>query len=198
MRRVIRKTFAFATAVLVVGGLTAACEKPEEEPAEPTGPRYRAECTVTLVENAEPPEFSVEGQGPTMDEAEAAAWALLCPQAGLPPNCGESLPEGIVRSNWACVGITNFEGTGIALAEGSGYNCTIALRDERAVRTIEATAELVGTDEETEDSSETVCAQAILDACEQLGAEGDCTAGEDAEFRVTGRSSSRTLITRAQ
>jgi hypothetical protein len=198
MRRGLRKVFAIASAAFAVGWLTIACDKPQEEPTEPSAPQYHAECTVTLVENAEPPAFSAEAFGPTMDEAEAAAWAALCPQAGLGPNCSESLPEGIFRSDWVCVGITNFEGTGIALAQEPGYNCTIGLTDERAVRTAEATAELAGTDEETDDSSTTVCPQAILDACAQLGSEGDCTAGEEAEFRVTGTSSSRTLVTRTR
>lgn len=158
--------------------ITTARERPviEEPPTEAAGgsppsvPLYEASCTVQLWQTGSTTEF-VHGRGesaPTPEAAVASAWEALCPQIGLQSGCGQD-PPGDVRVSQSCSEIT--------ANDQVVHSCvlTASVRHER--QRVSRTVTRTGTDAET--VVEPLCAEALRQACAEVGAEPGCTEGEE-------------------
>jgi hypothetical protein len=178
------------TAFMAALALSLTCLACDERGREaPTGPTYEARCRVTVADVAEPEVSRVEGTGDSREDAEAAAWTAFCARHGLAPDCQNALPDGLRAPALTCA---SFAGTGFGLA-GPAHSCTLTVEERRAGRRAEAVVQRSGQGDALENYATELCQQALAQACVELGAPPDCTAGDNPAFQVLERSAGRQM-----
>lgn len=191
VRRRIRRTSFAASIVCLAVTSHFACDggSDGETPRQIGELQYEMTCDVELLPTAEPPTIFVETNAASADEGMEALWVAACTELALEPGCQQT--NHLIGSP-ACSQVTASATGSIQPTEAEAtYHCNMTVEDRRNVETIQHQAR--ETRPESQVDLDTFCRQAILDACTEAGAQGDCTAGDEAPY-LASYSSSRSLV----